>query len=35
MNQTWENGKNLILEPILNCLAQIWVHKIFCEFQVY
>ena len=29
MNQTWENTKNLILDPILACLAQIWAHKIF------
>ena len=30
MIQTWENGKkNLVLDPILACLAQIWAPKIF------
>ena len=29
MNQTWENGENLISDPIL---AQIWVPNIFVSF---
>ena len=34
MNQTWENGQNLILGLILTRLAQIWAHKVFSKFQL-
>ena len=27
MNQTWENGKNIISDPILARLAHIWAPK--------
>ena len=29
MNQTWENKKNLILDPTLVCLAQISIQNFF------
>ena len=36
MPQTWENGKNLILDLILACLTQIWAQKnIFAEFYLH
>ena len=28
MNQTWKNGKNLVLDPIL---AQIWAAEFFIQ----
>ena len=31
MNQTWENGKNLVLDPILAHLTQIWAAKFFIQ----
>ena len=36
MDQTWENGKNLVLDPTLAPLAQIWVPKTFFHgFYLY
>ena len=35
MNQTWENDKNLVSEPILAPLTQIWAHKSFLYIYLY
>ena len=36
MHQTLENKqKNLILDPILACLTQIWAPKFFCGFYLH
>ena len=37
MKQTWENVKNLILDPIFARLAQIWPHphNLFRMFYFY
>ena len=32
MNLIWENGKNLVLGPILALFAQIWAQSIFVDF---
>ena len=32
MIQTWENGENVILGPILTCLAQISAPNVFLGF---
>ena len=36
VNQTWENGKNLILGPILARLAKIWAPRfVFQQIYLY